>query len=232
MEMTRERWEATGRYVNEVFGREDACLAGLAERATGAGLPPIGVSAGVGRLLMVLAGLTNGGRGARLALEIGTLGGYSAIWIARGLEADAGRLITLEPETSHAEFAERALRDAGVASRVELRREEGLGALPRLVEEFGEGSFDFVFVDAIKTEYEAYFSWCARLLAPAGVLAADNVLGGGSWWLDAAEDEEGERSRAAIDRFNRMVAGDERFVAACVPIREGVMIARKVGEGV
>ncbi len=124
-------------------------------------------------------------------------------------------------------WAARAFEDAGVADRVEIRRAPGLEELPRLVDEFGEASFDFIFLDAIKREYPEYFPWCARLLRVGGVLAADNVLGGGSWWIDHADDEEGRRNLAGVDRVNRMVAGDERFHAAAVPIREGVLIARK-----
>lgn len=227
MDMTPQRWRTIGAYLDEVFARPDDHLAGLMRRATDAGLPDIAVSASVGRLLMILAGTTNAGRGPRRALEIGTLAGYSGTWIARAL-APGGRLITLEPEPRHADFAERSFREAGLADRVEVRRTPGLQALPRLLDEFGEDSFDFAFIDAIKTEYADYFPWCARLLATGGILTADNVLGGGSWWLDAADDEAGEASRAGVDRFNRMVAADPRFVTACVPIRQGVLIARKV----
>jgi caffeoyl-CoA O-methyltransferase len=230
MEMTPDRWRTTGDYLDRVFGRPDDHLARLMERAVEAGLPDIAVSASVGRMLMLLAGMSGlGGRGPRRALEIGTLAGYSGIWIARGL-GEGGRLITLEPEARHADFAERAFRDAGVADRVEVRQTPGLEELPRLVEEFGEGAFDFIFIDAIKTEYCDYFPWCARLLTIGGILTADNVLGGGSWWLDEAENDTGNASRAAVDRFNRLVATDPRFETACVPIREGVLIARKVSD--
>jgi predicted O-methyltransferase YrrM len=103
MDMTPERWEFTCAYLRGVFGREDEPLAGLHERAAAAGLPDISVSPDVGRLLMILASMC-ARPGGSLALELGTLGGYSAIWIARGL---GGRLITLEPESAHAAFARR-----------------------------------------------------------------------------------------------------------------------------
>lgn len=229
MDMTPQRWAATAAYMDEVFGREDEHQRTLMDRAAEAGLPRIAVSASVGRLLRVFVGLTGVGRGAERALEVGTLAGYSGIWIARAL-APGGRLITLEPERKHADFAERAFADAGVGDRVEVRRTPGLEAFPRLVEEFGQASFDFIFLDAIKSEYPDYFPWCARLLRVGGILAADNVLGGGSWWIDHADTDEGRQSREGADRFNRMVAGDARFDAAGVPLREGVMIARKTSD--
>lgn len=229
MEMTPQRWAATAAYADEVFGREDDHLATLMDRAADAGLPRISVSASVGRLLHVAAGMAGATRDAPRALELGTLAGYSGIWIARAL-GPAGRLITLEPEPAHAAFAARAFEEAGVADRVEIRRAPGLEELPRLLAEFGAGSFDFIFLDAIKSEYPDYFPWCARLLRVGGILTADNVLGGGSWWIDHADDDEHERSRAGADRFNRLVAGDDRFDAAAVPLREGVMIARKLND--
>lgn len=225
MEMTPQRWEFTCGYLREVFGREDAHLAGLMGRAVAAGLPDIAVSADVGRLLMLLCSMTNGGQGARLALELGTLAGYSGIWIARGL-APSGKLLTVEPEAKHADFAEREFRAAGVSERVRVLRTTALFALDELMREHGPGSFDFVFLDALKEEYPAYFERAALLLRVGGLLAADNALGSGSWWIDTPRGESVLRD--AVDRFNRMAAGDERFAAACVPIREGVLIARKV----
>ncbi|MBL0922362.1 MAG: class I SAM-dependent methyltransferase, partial [Phycisphaerales bacterium] len=115
-------WDQVQAYIRDVFGAQDATLAGLMPRAIAAGLPAIAVDASVGRLLKTLCAMTNGGRGAALALELGTLAGYSAIWISRGLRRDPpGRLITLEPETTHADFAERALAEAGAAGRVQVR---------------------------------------------------------------------------------------------------------------
>ncbi len=225
MRMTPERWDFTCRYLGDIFGRPDPHLAGLMDRAVGAGLPPIAVSSDVGRLLKLLVSMTNGGRGARLAVEIGTLAGFSGIWIARGL-GPGGRLITVEIEPAHADFAQREFELAGVADRVELRRTNGLDAIDQLVRE--RTVVDFVFLDAVKTEYSAYFEKIAPLIAPGGVLAADNMLGSGSWWID---DPPGSNpSRDAADQFNRKLANDPRFETACVPIREGVLIARRLPE--
>lgn len=224
MEMTPERWRRTGEYLREVFGGQDEHLAGLMDRAVRAGLPDIAVSADVGRLLLLLTSMTNEGRGAAMALELGTLAGYSAIWIARGL-APGGRLITVEPEPAHAAFAEAEFARAGVADRVEIRRTTGLEALRSLAREFGPERFDLVFLDAIKTEYVQYYALAKPLIRRGGLLVADNALGSGRWWIDAPPGESAERD--AVDRFNRLVADDPDFIAACAPIREGILAARK-----
>ena len=224
MEMTPERWDSTTRYLRQVFGAEDSHLAGHAARAEEAGLPRIAVSADVGRLLQILAASTNGGAGPQRALELGTLGGYSGIWIARAL-APGGLLITIEPEARHADFARAEFAGAGLAERVRIVREPALQALPAIAREFGRASFDFIFLDAIKTEYIRYFALAAPLLKPGGLLIADNALGSGSWWIDQAPGAGPERD--AVDRFNRLVAADPDFDAACVPLREGVLIARR-----
>lgn len=221
-----EHWDAVHGYVREVFGAQDAPLAGIMPRAIAAGIPAIAVDASVGRLLQLLCAMTGEGRGAALALELGTLAGYSAIWIARGLRRDPpGRLVTLEPEPKHAEFAARSLALAGVQDRVEIRRAPALEEIPRLRKEFGEGSLDFVFVDALKHEYLEYFTALRPMMRRGGLFVADNVLGAG-WWIT---DEPGsDPSRDAIDRFNRAVAADPWFEAACVPLREGLLVARRL----
>ncbi|TVQ63086.1 MAG: O-methyltransferase [Phycisphaerales bacterium] len=226
MPMTHERWERTNAYVNEVYGREDAHLRGLMARAVEAGLPDIAVDAGVGRMLKVLCSMTNGGNGARLALELGTLAGYSGIWIARGL-APGGRLITVEPEASHAAFAQRAFEDAGVGDRVKIAQRFAIDVLPELRDAHGDGAFDFVFVDAIKEEYPDYLVHLRDMVALGGLLVADNALGSGaSWWIDDAPGSH--PSRNGVDRYNRALAADERFESFCAPIREGVSVALRV----
>lgn len=219
MDMTPQRWEYTGAYLREVFGREDAHLAGLMPQAVGRNLPDIAVSADVGRMLMMLTSMTRG----RLAIEVGTLGGYSGIWIARGL-CDGGTLITIEPEKLHADFAIEQFKRAGVSERVELRRGAGLDVLPQLARELGPDSVDIVFLDAIKTEYPDYWRIVRPLIAVGGLIIADNVLGSGDWWID----DESNESRQAADRFNRLVAGDAAFEAVAVPLRQGVLIGRRM----
>ena len=219
MEMTTKRWEFTSEYLREVFGGQDEHLAHLMEDAVAAGLPDIAVSADVGRLLMILTSMTKG----KLAMELGTLGGYSGIWIARGLKPD-GRLITIEPEMKHLLFAQQQFDKAGVSDRVEIRHGKALDLLPAIAGEVGEKRVDVVFLDAIKTEYPEYWKHVKPLIAEGGLILADNVLGSGSWWID---DERSEERRAA-DTFNRLVAEDNDFEAAAVPIRQGVLIGRRV----
>jgi caffeoyl-CoA O-methyltransferase len=225
MDMTPERWENTSHYLQEVFGREDAQLRTLMTRAVAAGLPDIAVSAEVGRLLKLLAMTpTREPRSRGLILELGTLAGYSGIWLARGLPP-GGRLITVEFNPVHAAFAQKEFEAAGVARQVRVVTGAALDVLPKLARELGPESIDLAFVDAVKTEYSEYFRLIKPLLRPGGFFLADNALGS-SFWID---DEPGSSpERDAVDAFNRMVAGDREFEAACVPIRQGVLVARKM----
>ncbi len=226
MEMTQQRWAAFSEYLEEVFGREDEALSRLRSRARDASLPEISVGQAVGRLLSLLASMTNGGRGARLALELGTLGGYSGIWIARVL-APGGRLITVESEPRHAAFARESFETAGVSDRVEIRAGRALEVIRELGRQTPAPMFDFVFVDAEKTEYPAYFDRIRPMMAPGGLFVADNILGGGDWTLD--QPRGSSPARDAVDALNRAVAAAPDFEAAAVPLREGLLIARKKG---
>lgn len=222
MEMTPERWRATRRYLTEVFGAEDEVLLQLRREAEAAGLPPIAISPELGRLLGLLTGLA----GARRAVEVGTLGGYSAIWIARAL-APGGRLVTIEREASHADFAERQLAGAGLADRVEVRRGDSGPVLAALAAEWAPASVDLVFLDADKRRYAADLDALRPLLAPGALVLADNVLGTGSWWIDV----ETHPDRQAVDAFSRGLAADPDFEVTAVSAREGLLIARHLGRG-
>lgn len=217
--MSPERWRYTTRYLERTFGREDEHLAGLMERAVAAGLPDIAVSAPVGRLLMLLTSMTEG----RLAVEVGTLAGYSAIWMARGLR-EGGRLITYEIDSTHADFARREIAAAGVADRVEIRQEPGVEGLRRLAGELAPGSVDVLFLDAVKTEYPEYFRIARPLVREGGLVIADNVLGSSRWWID----HEGQPDREGAHALNEALAADEAFEAVAVPLREGLLIARRM----
>jgi predicted O-methyltransferase YrrM len=211
--MTPERWEYLSEYAIEVFGEEGLHLAGLMDRAAQAGLPPIAVSADVGRLLQVLVSMTPG----RAAIELGTLAGYSAIWIARGL-AEGGKLYTIEAAKAHADFAEGEIAESDVADRVEVLRGAALDVLPRLADRLGTFSVDFAFIDALKSEYVDYFEALKPMMAHGGLLVADNVYATGQGWID-----EGY----GTDEFNRLVAADPDFDAVATPMREGILIARR-----
>lgn len=222
MDMTPDCWTTTASYLDDVFGQQDSHLAGLMDRAVAAGLPDIAVSASVGRFLMLLARLVD----AKTVVEVGTLAGYSGIWLARGM-SPGGRLITIEPVEKHAAFAERAFDEAGLSERVTVRRGTGLEVLPRLVEELGPGSVDLVFLDAVKAEYPDYWPHARRLLRPGGLVLADNALGSSDWWI--GEPAGNRAAHDGADGLNRLVAADPNFDAACLPIREGVLVARKTG---
>ncbi len=215
--MTSDRWRATSDYLADVFGREDTLLAELTEEAAREALPPIAVSADVGRLLHLLVRTTR----ARAVLELGTLGGYSAIWMARALAPD-GHLATIEFDARHASFARRQFEKAGLRDRATVLDGAALDVIPAAVARLG-GSLDVAFLDAVKTEYPAYLAALADHIAPGGLLIADNVLGSRAWWID----DVGHPDRDAVDRFNRTLANDPRFDVAAVPIREGVLIARR-----
>lgn len=212
--MTPQRWAFIGEYAAEVFGHEDDRLRRLMDRAGEAGLPRIAVSPDVGRLLKILTSLTEG----KIAVELGTLGGYSGIWIARGLAED-GKLYTVEYSEDHADFAQSEFEGAGVGDKVEIVRGRALDVLPELADRLGEHSVDFAFIDATKSEYVAYFQLLKPMMRPGGLLVADNVYGTGLGWID-----EGH----GTDEFNRLVANDPEFEATATPMREGVLIARRV----
>lgn len=218
MDMTHQRWRYTNAYTREVFGVQDEHLAGLMADAVAHGLPDIAVSADVGRLLLILTAMTRG----RLAIELGTLGGYSAIWIARGL-GPGGRLITIEKVREHADFARQQFARAGLDDRIELRCGDGLTILRQLVGELPPRSVDVVFLDADKEEYPDYWQVAEPLIGVGGLILCDNALGSGRWWIDDFQDP----ARNAADRFNRLVAAHADFESVAVPLREGVLIGRR-----
>lgn len=222
MEMTPQRWRYTQEYCREVFGAEDDALRSLRAEAQEAGLPDIAISADVGRLIMMLTSMTRG----RLAVEVGTLGGYSAIWLARGL-AQTGRLITIEIDAERAAFARRQFERAGVAGRVEVRTAAALEELPRVAAELAAESVDVVFLDAVKEEYPEYWRIVRPLIARGGLIICDNALGSSSWWID----DEDHPPRKGADRFNRMVAEDPQFEAVALAQRQGVLVGVRARGG-
>lgn len=219
MEMTHERWRYTNRYAEVVFGQQDSVLDDLVSSAEAAGLPNWAVTAEIGRLMMILTSMTPG----KLALELGTLGGYSAIWLLRGM-ADDGRLLTIEHYAGHADFAEHQFAKAGFGDRVEVRRGAALDLLPTIAAEVGPGSLDVVFIDADKKEYPAYWKAVRALVAVGGLLLVDNVFGTGLSWIDNQRDP----GIAATDEMNRDVAADPDFESTAIAARSGLLVARRI----
>ena len=184
------------RYIADLFAPTDAALAAVERSIEEAGMPHISVSPTEGKLLHVLALLCNAGR----ILEIGTLAGYSAIWMARALPP-GGRLITIEANPAHAEVARNNLERAGIDDRVSVRVGPALDVLPELVAE-GQGPFDMIFIDADKVPYAAYLEWALRLARPGTLILADNVVRGG----DVLENSATDADTVGIRRFNEALA--------------------------
>jgi len=169
--MDNQLWEKVDDYLETALDGRDDVLSEVLFSSREAGLPAIQVSAMQGKFLHVLARLI----GARRVLEIGALGGYSAIWLGRALPPE-GKLVSLEVDARHAEVARANIDRAGLSALAEVRVGPALAALPGLVEEFGEGSFDLSFIDADKRNNPAYFRWALRLTRPGGAIVVDNVV--------------------------------------------------------
>jgi predicted O-methyltransferase YrrM len=184
---------------------DPALVLALTDSAT-AGLPAINVAPNQGKLLHLLARMA----GARAILEVGTLGGYSTIWLARALPP-GGRLVTLEAEPHHAEVAAINLDRAGVADVVEVVVGKAVDTLPRLAED-GRGPFDFVFIDADKPGNPDYFAWAVRLARPGAVIVVDNVVRGGAV-ADAGSDDP---AVVGTRRLFEVVAAEPRVRATAV----------------
>ena len=198
-------------YIASLFARDDDVLAALREAADREGLPPISISAVTGRLLQILLSAL----GATRVLEVGTLGGYSAIWMARALPA-SGRLVTIEADERHAEFARRYFARAGLDDRIDLRIGRALDVLPA----FDGERFDAIFLDADKEPLPTYFDWAMRLLRPGGLLIADNALWGGRV-LDPETADEGTKG---VREFNQRMASDDRVRGTIVPVGDGLAV--------
>jgi caffeoyl-CoA O-methyltransferase len=204
--------DRAGEYIVGLFGAEDELLARLREEADRTGLPPISISSDEGRLLQVLLTAI----GARRVLEVGTLGGYSAICMARALPPD-GRILSIEIEDKHATFARKYIERAGLDDRIEVRVGRALDLLPSLDGE----RFDAVFLDADKEPLPTYFDWALRLVRPGGLIIGDNALWGGRVYDG---DESDDRTRG-VREFNRRMATDPRVLGIIVPTHDGVAVA-------
>jgi len=201
--MSDDTWAAVDDYLEGIFSTSDPALDAALAASEAAGLPPIAVSPLQGRFLHLLARSI----GARSILEIGTLGGYSTIWLARAVPPE-GRVVTLERESLHVEVARRNLAGAGVLDRVEVREGDADETLDRMIVA-GDGPFDFVFVDADKERLADYFERCMRLVRRGALLVFDNVVREGAV-LDAASAD----SRVlGVRRFNERIKDDRRVVA-------------------
>jgi predicted O-methyltransferase YrrM len=204
--MSQEQWSAVDEYLIEKLLPPDPVLEAALADSTKAGLPPINVTANQGKLLQLIAQAQY----ARNILEIGTLGGYSTIWLARALPT-GGRLITLEYEPVHAEVARANVARAGFADVVEIRVGAALETLPQLVTS-RRGPFDFIFIDADKVNYPGYFQWALKLSRRGTVIVADNVVRKGEVANASSTDENVQ----AVRKLLEMVSAESRVTATAI----------------
>ena len=204
--MSQELWTRIDAYVEEQLVPHDAALTAAVGASAAAGLPAISVSAAHGKMLHLLARLAR----ARRILEIGTLGAYSTIWLARGLEP-GGRLVTLESEPRHADVARRSLVRAGLDRIVSIRVGPALETLPVLERE-GAGPFDLAFLDADKAGNADYIEWAIRLGRPGTLIVVDNVIRKGAILDSASNDRDVRGTRRAYE----FVAAHPRLAATAV----------------
>lgn len=197
--MTQDVWNAVDRYFAGLLVPPDPALDEALQASSRAGLPTINVSPSQGKFLHLLVKL----QGARKVLEIGTLGGYSTIWLARAVGA-GGRVITLEVEARHAEVARSNFARAGVQDRIELRLGPALETLPQLAAQ-GAGPFDFIFIDADKPAIPDYFTWALKLARRGSLIVVDNVVRKGAV-VDASSSDPDVQG---VRRFLNMLAAEK-----------------------
>ena len=190
-------------FLDSTLVGEDPALSAALRDSDAAGLPQIAVSFQQGKFLSLLAGAIQ----ARRILEIGTLGGFSTIWLARGA-GPQGRVVTLEYEPKHAEVARANLERAGVGDRVEIKVGAALDTLPTVT----DGPFDLVFIDADKDNYVAYLEWAVRLARPGAIIVADNVIRDGRVLTATSEDA----AASAVRETLQLMGADPRLDAAAI----------------
>lgn len=201
--MNQEQWTTVDRYFTDLLVAPDPSLDAALQASIDAGLPAIHVAPNQGKLLQLFARMI----GAKKILEIGTLGGYSTIWMARALPA-GGRLVTLEFDGKHAAVARSNIAHAGLAAVVEVRVGRALETLPKLAAE-GAGPFDLIFIDADKVGTAEYFAWALKLARVGSLIIVDNVVREGAV-IDTASKDTGVQG---IRRFNDALAVERRVSA-------------------
>ncbi|HEV2278657.1 MAG TPA: O-methyltransferase [Acidobacteriaceae bacterium] len=204
--MSEETWAAVEKYVDGLLIPSDPVLEAAVAASEAAGLPDIAVTSSQGKLLYLLARLQR----ARRILEVGTLGGYSTIWLARALPED-GSVVTIESEKQHCEVARVNVERADLSALVEFREGKALDVLPELAAE-GLEPFDLVFIDADKENTEAYFRWALRLSRVGAAILVDNVIRQGK----VAEPETDDARVEGMRRFFEMLAAEPRVTATTI----------------
>jgi predicted O-methyltransferase YrrM len=200
--VTQENWTEVDNYISDQLVSSDPALEAALANSSAAGLPPIAVAPNQGKLLNLLARIAN----ATSILEIGTLGGYSTIWLGRALPGN-GRLLTLEADPHHAEVARSNIAAAGLAAVVDVRVGPALEVLPEI-----DGPFDLIFIDADKQTYPDYFQWAVRLSQPGTVIIADNVVRSG----EVADMSNEDAGVVGVRRMYELIAAEPRVDATAL----------------
>jgi predicted O-methyltransferase YrrM len=202
--MAQDLWTAVDNYLADLFIEQDSALEAALDSSEAAGLPSINVSPAQGKLLHLLARI----QGARTILELGTLGGYSTIWLARALPSD-GRLISLEIDPRHAEVARANIARAELTNVVEIQVGSAADSMQKLLAE-GSGPFDLIFIDADKPSYAEHLQWSLKLSRPGTLILADNVIRKGAVADPASADENVQ----GIRKFNEVLAVENRVTTS------------------
>lgn len=223
--MSQGQWTAVDDYITDLFVPPDPILDGALQAAAAAGLPAIHVAPNQGKLLSILAQSI----GARKILEVGTLGGYSTIWLARALPA-GGKLITLEFDPKHADVARANIANAGLDGVVEVRLGKAIDTLPQIAAE-GHGPFDLIFIDADKPSNADYFAWALNLSHIGSLIIVDNVIRSGAVVDDASSDP----SVQGVRRFNAIAAAETRVTVTEIQTvgskgYDGLAVALVIGD--
>lgn len=210
--MALEQWTAVDEFLNASVVQPDETLDAALRATAEAGMPPIAVSAAQGKLLGILATVV----GAKRVLEIGTLGAYSTIWLARAVgggtgdpASSAGRVVTLEIDPKHAEVARKNIANAGLDGVAEVRLGAALDTLPTLG---SEAPFDFTFIDADKANIPAYFDWAVKLSRPGAIVVVDNVVRNGALIDESSADPNVQ----GVRRLHEDLATDDRVTATTI----------------
>jgi predicted O-methyltransferase YrrM len=204
--MNEERWAAVDEYIAELLVQSDAVLDSVLESATAAGLPAIHVSVAQGKFLNLVARIMQ----AQRILELGTLAGYSTIWLARALPAN-GKLITLEVDPQRAQIAKANFLKANLGDKIELRLGEALNTLPLLFEQ-NPPPFDLIFIDADKPNIPHYFAWALKLARPGSLIIVDNVVRNGEV-INAQSDDPNVKG---VRQLNDIIAAEPRVSATVI----------------
>ncbi len=211
--MTQEQWTAVDRYFSDMLVHSDSVLDAALAASTAAGLPEINVAPNQGKMLMILVQVQQ----AHTILEIGTLGGYSTIWLARGLphHSPGTQLVTLEIDPKHAEVARANIAHAGFGAVVDVRLGRAVDTLPHLADELSAGlrkPFDLIFIDADKPSNPDYFTWALKLSRPGTLIIIDNVVRSGG----VTDPKSTDASVIGVHKLNALIAAEARVTATAI----------------